>query len=146
MSYKRVNWENAPSEETPVNADNLNNMDEGIKNIEDGTTKVANASEADNSQTVRGLHLEFVESGEEIMEDDETITIPLSVSQPYVLQWRAEGNIIDWGLDQTHLMSVRKGREYIYDEDIERDILEVKNEITIDSETKFIYEIYVIKN
>lgn len=32
MAYKRVNWENLPSTKTPVNADNLNKMDEGIAN------------------------------------------------------------------------------------------------------------------
>jgi len=32
MAYKRVNWENLPSTNTPVNADNLNKMDEGIAN------------------------------------------------------------------------------------------------------------------
>lgn len=34
MAYERVNWENLPSTNTPVNADNLNKMDEGIANIE----------------------------------------------------------------------------------------------------------------
>ena len=32
MAYERVNWENLPSSKTPVNADNLNKMDEGIAN------------------------------------------------------------------------------------------------------------------
>lgn len=32
MAYERVNWENLPSKNTPVNADNLNKMDEGISN------------------------------------------------------------------------------------------------------------------
>lgn len=32
MAYKRVNWENLPSKNTPVNADNLNKVDEGIAN------------------------------------------------------------------------------------------------------------------
>ena len=35
MAYKRVNWENLPSTNTPVNADNLNKMDEGIKDLDD---------------------------------------------------------------------------------------------------------------
>ena len=39
MAYERVNWENLPSTNTPVNADNLNKMDEGImhnkKKLED---------------------------------------------------------------------------------------------------------------
>ena len=42
MAYERVNWENLPSTNTPVNADNLNKMDEGIDakaNIDDVYTK-----------------------------------------------------------------------------------------------------------
>lgn len=34
MAYTRVNWENLPSTKTPVNADNLNKMDKGIKDLE----------------------------------------------------------------------------------------------------------------
>lgn len=30
MAYTRVNWEDLPSTETPINAENLNKMDEGI--------------------------------------------------------------------------------------------------------------------
>ena len=32
MAHTRVNWENLPSKNTPVNATNLNKMDEGIAN------------------------------------------------------------------------------------------------------------------
>ena len=37
MAYKRVNWENLPSTNTPVNADNLNKMYEGIANAVEKT-------------------------------------------------------------------------------------------------------------
>ena len=37
MAYERVNWENLPSKKTPVNADNLNKMDERIKDLEPET-------------------------------------------------------------------------------------------------------------
>lgn len=40
MAYKRVNWENLPSKNTPVNADNLNKMDAGIKNLDNGQTSL----------------------------------------------------------------------------------------------------------
>ena len=30
MAYTKINWENLPSTNTPVNADNLNHMDQGI--------------------------------------------------------------------------------------------------------------------
>ena len=35
MAYERVNWENLPSTKTPVNATNLNKMDEGINAKQD---------------------------------------------------------------------------------------------------------------
>lgn len=34
--YTRMNWENTPSTATPLNADNLNHMDEGIEQVTDG--------------------------------------------------------------------------------------------------------------
>ena len=37
MAYERVNWENLPSKNTPVNADNLNKMDKGIANAVEKT-------------------------------------------------------------------------------------------------------------
>ena len=37
MAYERVNWENLPSTKTPVNADNLNKIDEGIANAVEKT-------------------------------------------------------------------------------------------------------------
>lgn len=46
MAYERINWENAPSTETPLNADNLNAMDAAIFNLSDNvdalTTKANN--------------------------------------------------------------------------------------------------------
>ena len=37
MAYERVNWENLPSKNTPVNATNLNKMDAGIANAVEKT-------------------------------------------------------------------------------------------------------------
>lgn len=34
--YTRMNWENTPSKATPLNADNLNHMDEGIEQVTNG--------------------------------------------------------------------------------------------------------------
>ena len=45
MAYERVNWENLPSTKTPVNADNLNKMDAGIKDLETELSKKANSSD-----------------------------------------------------------------------------------------------------
>lgn len=36
MAYERVNWENSPSTATPLNATNLNKMDAGIANLDEG--------------------------------------------------------------------------------------------------------------
>ena len=38
--YTRMNWENTPSTATPLNADNLNHMDEGIEQATDGVIAV----------------------------------------------------------------------------------------------------------
>lgn len=45
MAYERVNWENLPSTKTPVNADNLNKMDEEIKDLETETDTKLNAKQ-----------------------------------------------------------------------------------------------------
>lgn len=41
--YTRINWENTPSTATPLTADNLNHMDEGIEQATDGATAVEEA-------------------------------------------------------------------------------------------------------
>lgn len=41
--YTRMNWENTPSKATPLTADNLNHMDEGIERATDGVTAVEEA-------------------------------------------------------------------------------------------------------
>lgn len=41
--YTRMNWENTPSTATPLTADNLNHMDEGIEQATDGVTAVEEA-------------------------------------------------------------------------------------------------------
>lgn len=38
MAYNRVNWKDLPSTQTPLTAENLNRMDEGIWNIENSET------------------------------------------------------------------------------------------------------------
>lgn len=40
MAYERVNWENSPSTATPLNATNLNKMDEGIANLDEGVANL----------------------------------------------------------------------------------------------------------
>ena len=36
MAYNRVNWQDKPSTATPINAENLNKMDKGINDLEEG--------------------------------------------------------------------------------------------------------------
>lgn len=40
MSYTRVNWENLPSTNTPLNATNLNKMDAGIKDLDNNVSSL----------------------------------------------------------------------------------------------------------
>ena len=55
--YTRMNWENTPSKATPLTADNLNHMDEGIEQATDGAialeTEIATARGGSNSLGAR---------------------------------------------------------------------------------------------
>ncbi len=55
--YTRMNWENTPSTATPLTADNLNHMDEGIEQATDGAialeTEIATARGGQNSLGAR---------------------------------------------------------------------------------------------
>ena len=55
--YTRMNWENTPSTATPLTADNLNHMDEGIERATDGAialeTEIATARGGQNSLGAR---------------------------------------------------------------------------------------------
>ena len=55
--YTRINWENTPSTATPLTADNLNHMDEGIEQATDGAialeTEIATARGGSNSLGAR---------------------------------------------------------------------------------------------
>ena len=55
--YTRMNWENTPSTATPLTADNLNHMDEGIEQATDGAialeTEIAMARGGSNSLGAR---------------------------------------------------------------------------------------------
>ena len=55
MAYELIDWENAPSVNTPIDEDNLNHMDEGIK---DNNTAILNlASNIETSRIKVGSHL-----------------------------------------------------------------------------------------
>ena len=55
--YTRINWENTPSTATPLTADNLNHMDEGIEQATDGVialeTEITTARGSSNSLGAR---------------------------------------------------------------------------------------------
>lgn len=78
MSYTRINWENEPSTNTPVSATNLNIMDKGIKDIEDGTTQVADAANADNADKLDGKKWVKVGDGTVTISDASEDAIDLS--------------------------------------------------------------------
>lgn len=52
-SYQRINWENYPSEETPINASNLNRIDYATNEIDDRV--IALDTEKANMSVVNGL-------------------------------------------------------------------------------------------
>ena len=53
MAYTRVNWQNSPSHATPLSAENLNVMDEGIYDLDAAITE-ATGDIADLETTVSG--------------------------------------------------------------------------------------------
>ena len=54
MAYTRVNWEDLPSTDTPINATNLNKMDEGIY---DNSLAIDNAIESGSNEN--GSYIKF---------------------------------------------------------------------------------------
>ena len=54
MAYNRVNWQNSPSHSTPLSAENLNVMDEGIKNLDDSMTELQTSVEG-NTEDISDL-------------------------------------------------------------------------------------------
>ena len=92
MSYTRVNWQNAPSTATPVNAENLNKMDKGIADAHSQlaeTAKVEYFSDVPNiSQLAEGkigvvlkdkVSLKVVETYPKTLSADVDTTSPIFI-------------------------------------------------------------------
>lgn len=73
--YTRMNWENTPSTATPLTADNLNHMDEGIERATDGAialeTEIATARGGQNSL---GARLDGIDSSVSNKADKSTVS------------------------------------------------------------------------
>lgn len=73
--YTRMNWENTPSTATPLTADNLNHMDEGIERATDGAialeTEIATARGSFNSL---GARLNGIDSSVSNKADKSTVS------------------------------------------------------------------------
>ena len=85
MAYTRVNWENLPSTNTPVNATNLNKMDKGIKDLD---TKInpSNWTEATlNSTTMSQGGVYYVRIGNLIVIDLEDLIASRNLSSGSVI-------------------------------------------------------------
>lgn len=61
VTYERVNWEDSPSTQTPLNADNLNNMDAGIADLADEVNNVTSAMQTVSSD-ITDLKADFNEN------------------------------------------------------------------------------------
>ena len=60
--YTRMNWENTPSTATPLTADNLNHMDEGIERATDGAIALeSEITTARGSQSSLGVRLDKID-------------------------------------------------------------------------------------
>ena len=73
--YTRINWENTPSTATPLTADNLNHMDEGIERATDGAialeTEITTARGGSNSL---GARLNGIDSSVSDKADKSTVS------------------------------------------------------------------------
>lgn len=73
--YTRMNWENTPSTATPLTADNLNHMDEGIERATDGAialeTEIATARGSSKSL---GARLDGIDSSVSNKADKSTVS------------------------------------------------------------------------
>lgn len=59
LSYSRINWEDSPSTNTPINANNLNKMDEAISNIVQKTNQQSTAISNLNGNLTASDNLKF---------------------------------------------------------------------------------------
>ena len=60
MAYVPTKWENAPSTSTPLNADNLNKLEQGVKALHDaldsGELKGEKVKKAQRAKMVKTVH------------------------------------------------------------------------------------------
>ena len=53
MAYEKINWENAPSTNTPINAENLNHMENGIINAYELMGKIVETGSNEDGQWIK---------------------------------------------------------------------------------------------
>jgi len=78
MSYQKINWEDVPSTNTPINAENLNHMDDGIFNASKGITAGA-TSETTITDATDGSILNLSINGRLMQEDGATPQNPKQI-------------------------------------------------------------------
>ena len=84
MAYERVNWENLPSTNTPVNADNLNKMDKGIKDLETELSKKANSSDVYTKEQLDNNLLPMTMLKDIYIVDNDTGTFQVEENKVYL--------------------------------------------------------------
>lgn len=73
--YTRMNWENTPSTATPLTADNLNHMDEGIEQATDGAIALeSEITTARGSSNSLGARLDGIDSSVSDKADKSTVS------------------------------------------------------------------------
>lgn len=66
MAYTRVNWENLPSTNTPINATNLNHMDQGIYDANDKNIITASGTSSATATDTGDLSIPITQAIEQI--------------------------------------------------------------------------------
>lgn len=69
LEYERINWENAPSTETPLNAENLNIMDNAIAALFSYLGELEQRVDSLSQQDATNMTATFGEPGEEGVDD-----------------------------------------------------------------------------
>lgn len=82
--YTRMNWENTPSKATPLTADNLNHMDEGIERATDGVIALeTEITTARGSQNSLGARLDTADANLANKADKATTLAGYGISDAY---------------------------------------------------------------
>lgn len=75
VDFKRLTWENYPSTETPINADNLNRLEEGVAGLYSDMAEIEEELDGGVGEYVTGWLTEHVDPVGSAVVVDDSLTI-----------------------------------------------------------------------